>query len=214
MQTAYTLSDGNASETYHTLSDACSAAEDWYDFLLAAVDDVDDELREAVRSADFGDCATVEQLRAAISDWEYRIAKASGYADFHGHGAYHVSAADAMGLSLVCQCEEEDEEDTMTTYTTIANTYETSDDDTIFRAMVAAETLHGSPADLDNALEALEEALGAELTESGEYSRGQVSIDIIDACESDVASAFGDGPEHAVWADGRWVAIDEDGARW
>jgi len=100
----YTLNDGNTYNTYNTLADACSAAEDWYDYMLEN-DNVSDELREAIQGADFGGCETVAGLNAAIGEWEQRIATAAGHKDFYGHGTYSVSAALEMGLDLVCREE-------------------------------------------------------------------------------------------------------------
>jgi hypothetical protein len=102
--TTYQLTDGNASEEHDTLIDAASAAEDWYEYLLdLAEGEVCDELRTAIHSADFdGSDDSVGALNSAIGEWEGRIAEACGKQDFHGHGTYHVSAADSMGLSLVC----------------------------------------------------------------------------------------------------------------
>ena len=105
MSTHYTLTDGNAHETYDTLAKACSAAEDWYGYMIDQADgEVSDELGTAIHSAAFF-ADSVEALNAAIGEWEARIAEACGKKDFHGHGSYRVSAADQMGLSLVCRVE-------------------------------------------------------------------------------------------------------------
>jgi hypothetical protein len=102
-----------------------------------------------------------------------------------------------------------------TTYPTIANcNYESDDDDTIHRARLADENLLDSPEALTEALEVLETVLDEELTEGGEHRRGQLSAEAIDSAEADVISAYGDGPGHAMWVDGRWRASDDSGARW
>lgn len=103
----------------------------------------------------------------------------------------------------------------MTNYPTIAScNYESLDDDTIHRSRCASDDLSDCPGELDEALEALEAVLDDELSESGEHRRGQLSADAIDAAESDVVAAYGDGPDGATWYGGGWVANSDDGVRW
>lgn len=100
--TTYQLSDGLATEAYDTLAEACSAAEGWYGYMLDQADDISEAQREAIYGADFAGCADVSALNLAIGEWEGRIAEAAGHKNFYGHGRYHVSAADQMGLRLEC----------------------------------------------------------------------------------------------------------------
>ena len=101
--TTYDLTDGVTTDSFSDLIDAASAAEDWYGYLLDGEDEVTQALRDAIHGADFGDADSVDALNAAIGAHEQRIAEACGKVDFCGHGNYRVSAADAMGLSLVCR---------------------------------------------------------------------------------------------------------------
>lgn len=102
--TTYTLTDSNATETYESLDDAKSAAEDWYQYMLEQREgEPSQELRDAIYGADFDGCEDVIDLNNAISDLEAKIAAACGAKDFSGHGTYHVRAADQIGLALVCR---------------------------------------------------------------------------------------------------------------
>lgn len=98
----YLLTDGNATDYHDTLASASAAACEWYDYLLDATDggEVTDALREAVESVDCADADTIRELQSQIVEWEGRIAAACGVGSVDGHGSYHVSAADRMGLRL------------------------------------------------------------------------------------------------------------------
>jgi hypothetical protein len=99
----WTISDGNATETYWDWRDLILAAETWYDYFVDNPDEycpgVDvDTLPTADYSAiEEGD---VEALNAAISARDNSIAEWLGKTSFHGHGTYSVSAASQAGLNL------------------------------------------------------------------------------------------------------------------
>ena len=94
MSKTYKITDGNAIKTAATLAEAADIAAEWYGFLA------DDGKVETVPDADL-DASTLDSLNTSIGRWEARIAEAAGEKDFAGHGNYHVSAADRMGLRLV-----------------------------------------------------------------------------------------------------------------
>jgi hypothetical protein len=99
----WTISDGNASDTYWDWGDLILAAETWYDYLLDNPEEhcpgVDiDTLPTADYSAiEEGD---VEALNAAISARDNSIAEWLGQSAFHGHGNYSVNAASQAGFNL------------------------------------------------------------------------------------------------------------------
>jgi hypothetical protein len=97
MKTNYRISDGNAVEYAADLSDAAEIAAGWYNYL-------------ADRGHDVGcpdlDSSSLDALNKSIRRWENQIAEAAGRKAFAGHGSYHVSAADAMGLRLRVETEE------------------------------------------------------------------------------------------------------------
>lgn len=101
MSKTYKITDGNATETAATLTEAADIAAEWYGFLA------DDGKVETVPDADL-DASTLDALNASIGRWEARIAEAAGKKDFAGHGSYYVSAAARMGLRLAVREEVEE----------------------------------------------------------------------------------------------------------
>jgi len=91
----------------------------------------------------------------------------------------------------------------MTKYTTIANCdYESADDDSIHSARKLADKGQ-APEALTDALDALEETLTEELTESGEYRHGAMSQGKCCAAESAVAKIVSLGKDDV----SRWETV-------
>lgn len=90
---AYSITDGNAKEDADTLDEAENLCEDWYDYLRS-----DGKIDEV--PAPSLDASSVDSLNTSIRSWEQEIAAKMGGKDFAGHGNYHVTAADQMGLNL------------------------------------------------------------------------------------------------------------------
>lgn len=91
--TTYRISDGNATETAATLSDAAGICEDWYDYM------VDEGCIPDACNPDLDD-SSLDALNKSIRAWQNRIAEACGNEAWAGHGSYYVSAGDRMGLNL------------------------------------------------------------------------------------------------------------------
>jgi len=98
----WTISDGNALETYEDWDLLLRSAEEWYLYLSEESAITDDGIDIAISDRDFSDISegNIESLNNAIRFWEEKIAEAAGYTTFSGHGNYSVSAASNMGLNL------------------------------------------------------------------------------------------------------------------
>ena len=105
----YELSDGNSKEVVYSFGAAKELAAEWYLYLMD--DAKGPEAAERYRDVmyDSGlveriECArSLVELREAVGELESALARADGHEDRCGHGSYHVSAADAAGLSLTIE---------------------------------------------------------------------------------------------------------------
>ncbi len=71
------------------LGELAAIIEDWYDHL-----ELDDMPAPDI------DWSSLDALVKSTKEWENQIAEVMGAKEFAGHGSYHVSAADSIGLSL------------------------------------------------------------------------------------------------------------------
>lgn len=77
------------------LEELAGIIEDWYDHL-----DIDQ-----MPAPDL-DYSSLDSLVSTTKEWENRIAEVMGAKEFAGHGSYHVSAADSIGLSLAIRLRD------------------------------------------------------------------------------------------------------------
>ena len=94
----YKITDGNAIESADTLEQAANICEEWYDHMTA-------DAMPTVPAPNLVE-TSLDDLNDSIRDWQNRIAEAKGEKAWYGHGNYHVSAGDSMGLNLRVREEE------------------------------------------------------------------------------------------------------------
>lgn len=106
VEPTYTVGDANSGDEGLSYDEAVERIAEWYeDVDQWATGHGDDALHDAVaeaiesveRPADGGDLTELRLYAAAICD---AVAEAMGGESFSGHGNYHVSAADRIGLDL------------------------------------------------------------------------------------------------------------------